>query len=73
MGPLVTISKFRHGTYQCSTASLDLMISRYLPASPAELSELINEREGRPDNFYRCATVTEALLILAELDGLATN
>lgn len=71
-----------HGTYQTRVGALDLMIQRYLlgvpdgpPASVTDyrdaLQEEIRERQG--DSTYTVTTVTEALMILAELHGHATN
>jgi hypothetical protein len=60
-----------HGQYQTRVAELDLMIMRYLPASVEDLRDLIRERQGDPD--YNVSTVTEGLMILAELDGYAIN
>lgn len=60
-----------HGRYQTRVAELDLMIQRYLPASVEDLRNLIQERQGGPG--YSLSTVTEGLMILAELDGHATN
>lgn len=60
-----------HGQYQTYVGRLDTLIARYLPASVEDLQEIIWERQGDPE--YRVSTVTEGLMILAELDGLATN
>jgi hypothetical protein len=60
-----------HGQYQTRVAALDLMITRYLPASVNGLQTLIRERQG--DESYKIGTVAEGLMILAELDGHATN
>lgn len=63
-----------HGTYQTSVNHFDLVIARYLPNSPYELRKLIEERSDYPPGHYDDVhTVTELLLILAELDGFATN
>jgi hypothetical protein len=56
-----------HGTYKTRAGELDLMIMHYLPASVADLRDLIRERQGDPE--YRVSSVSEALMILAELDG----
>lgn len=60
-----------HGQYQTTTIALDLMIGRYMPASPNDLQLEVRERHGDPE--FRVTTVTEGLMILAELDGHATN
>lgn len=60
-----------HGQYQTRVSALDLVIARYLPASPNDLQEEIRERTGDPERTV--ATMTEGLMILAELDGYATN
>ncbi|WP_138958983.1 hypothetical protein [Streptomyces sp. YIM 121038] len=63
--------KGEHGTYQTRVGALDIMIARYLPASSNGLQDLIRKRQGNP--AYHVSTVSEALMILAELDGFATN
>ncbi|MEU7830346.1 hypothetical protein [Nonomuraea sp. NPDC049129] len=65
------------GLFQISTRTLDLMITRYLPADLPELCAEIDRRWredlGQPLEIparYEVHTITEALFILAELDGL---
>jgi len=60
-----------HGQYRARVESLDLVIARYLPASVAGLREIIRERTGEPERTL--TTIMEGLMILAELDGFATN
>jgi hypothetical protein len=63
-----------HGQYQVAAASLDELIETHLPASVDQLRREISEREGRPEHdFADLQTVTECLMILGELSGLATN
>ncbi len=69
----ITMRSGTHGTYQCSTESLELMISRYLPASRLALVQLVAERHGQEVSYWQDLTLVEALMVLAELDGLATN
>jgi hypothetical protein len=59
-----------HGQYRARVESLDLVIARYLPASVAGLREIIRERTGEERTL---TTIMEGLMILAELDGFATN
>lgn len=73
MQTLITVRSKRHGTYQCEAASLDIMIMRYLPATLAELNVMLNERHGTEPGYFEAQSLTEALMILAELDGYATN
>ncbi|ANZ13334.1 hypothetical protein ACH4YO_40660 [Streptomyces noursei] len=61
-----------HGWYRTRAGAFDLMIMRYLPASVQDLRAKI--RELNPDaNVDDLQTVTECLMILAELRGHATN
>jgi hypothetical protein len=72
----ITVQSTEHGQYQTRLGSLDLIIQRYLgvgvgPEEVAALQDEIRERQG--DSTYTVTSVAEALMILAELDGLATN
>ena len=70
----ITVNITNHGQYQTDVNHFDLMIGRYLPASPYELRQKITERSDYPEGHYDDVyTVTELLMILAELDGFATN
>jgi hypothetical protein len=63
-----------HGAFQTYAARFDLLIARYLPASPRQLRALIEERaEGSGIDYSDLDSVTECLMVLAEYDGLATN
>lgn len=60
----------KYGTFQTRPAVLDLMIERYLPASLRELRAVVEEKGGLSVEVH---TVADALMVLAELDGYATN
>jgi hypothetical protein len=62
----------KHGWFQTTAYRFDLLIERYLPASPQGLRQQIEERSPEID-YSDVHTVTECLMILAELDGYATN
>ncbi|AFU62049.1 hypothetical protein phiHau3_71 [Streptomyces phage phiHau3] len=70
-----------HGQYQTSVDSFDLLLSEFisgaLPQSVdalrAELQRVSDEEFGHGLDFSDLSTVTECLLIFAELRGLATN
>jgi hypothetical protein len=47
-------------------------MSRYLPATMEELARQITERQGEIQ-VWKITSLTEGLMILAELDGYATN
>jgi hypothetical protein len=65
------------GVYQMHTYTMDLMIARYLPESVAGLCLEIDRRwredlgwlPGMKPAREEIHTVTEALFVLAELDG----
>ena len=72
----ITIDIAGHGTYQTEAEALDMMIDCYLPASVASLRDKIRTRQGlsSSDPQYRdLDSVTACLMILANLDGHATN
>lgn len=68
----ITLHSEVHGTYQCTPHSLHVMMRRYLPAKREELEQIITERLG-DSVTYPLSSVTEGLMILAELDGYGTN
>lgn len=61
-----------HGQYQTSYEGIDTTIMRYANDSLAQLKIYIRERQGN-DWYEDLSTRFEALMILQELDGLATN
>ncbi len=70
----ITINITGHGQYQTDANHFDLMMAKYLHKSPCELRQQIEERSDYPPGHYADVhTVTELLMILAELDGYATN
>ncbi|MCP9209566.1 hypothetical protein [Streptomyces cucumeris] len=60
-----------HGLFQTNGHHFDQLMAKYLPASVAELRDGIGERIDI--DYSDLETVTECLMVLAELDGLATN
>ncbi|MEU4726514.1 hypothetical protein AB0G06_43545 [Nonomuraea dietziae] len=65
------------GLYRITTETLDRMIAKYLPASVEDLCREIDRiwsEEWGEENFTPAIkeihTVTEALFVLAELNGL---
>ena len=52
-------------TMEIRPLPFDLVMARYLPASPNGLRDIIRERTGVTHDFH---TVTEGLAILADLD-----
>jgi hypothetical protein len=68
----VNLRSALHGGYQCKAADLDRAMSRYLPATMEELARQITERQGEIQ-VWKITSLTEGLMILAELDGYATN
>ncbi|MDQ6796457.1 MAG: hypothetical protein M3011_00290 [Actinomycetota bacterium] len=64
----ITCSIGDHGTFTSTTGQFDVLISRYLPASPAGLRAIVAERSEVDYSDVR--DVSALLLILGELDGL---
>ncbi|WP_031513670.1 hypothetical protein [Streptomyces sp. NRRL F-5123] len=66
-----------HGSFQTSPESFDRLMAEYLPASPAELRAKLqrfsDEQHGSSIDYSDLTTVTECLMVLAELRGFATN
>jgi hypothetical protein len=62
-----------HGQYETTGAALDELISEWWSVPLHKIYAEIKERQG--DSFYDTAGLSkiEALLIMAELLGLATN
>lgn len=54
------------GTYSARTDTVDLMMTRYLPASPASLRTVLVERAGGELDYTYVTDVTTALVILAD-------
>lgn len=67
----------RHGSYQTSAERLDHLIATYLPASVEELRSKLQHfsdtEHGAGIDYSDLRTVTECLMVLAELHGYATN
>jgi hypothetical protein len=71
----VTVQIKGLGTYQTTAEGLDLMIMKYLPSSISQLrSVIVNlEPERTSEELANLRTITECLMVLAELNGYATN
>lgn len=60
------------GTYRCTADEMDRAITHYLPASPYDLRQKIDNHPNNtdaPGHYDRLITVTEYLMVLAYLDG----
>ncbi|MFD7257188.1 hypothetical protein [Streptomyces sp. NPDC059874] len=68
----ITIEQTAHGQFQTTAHHFDGLMARYLPASVADLRAVIAEMSPEID-WSDVSTVTECLMILAELHGYATN
>lgn len=62
-----------HGQYETSAAALDELIRQHWDTPLPRLYAEIKERQGDPEYDTAGLTKIEAILIIAELDGLATN
>jgi hypothetical protein len=62
MMPTIELRLPGHGYYRVTTAALDATMSRYLPASPADLRAIVSERE--PDIDYSEVTDAVAFLVI---------
>ena len=68
---LTGLGEFRVAAYQ-----FDVLIDRYLPASPYDLRRKINMHENNPRDgkpYDDLLTVTELLMVLAWLDSRPAN
>lgn len=68
----VSVTLTGHGRVSVTTGAMDRTIARYLPASPFGLRQKIDthEKNGyKPGHYDDLLTVTEYLMVLAELDG----
>lgn len=62
-----------HGRFGTSGLGFDLMIERYLPNSVVGLVALIHEKNGHEVDYSDVESVSELLLILAQIDGYAVD
>jgi hypothetical protein len=62
-----------HGQYETSAKDLDELIYEWWPLPLHKLYEEIKGRHGDPGYGTSGLTKIEAIMILAELEGLATN
>lgn len=65
-----------HGTYRCTADEMDRALAHYLPASPFDLRQKIDNHPNNteaPGHFDDLITVTEYLMVLAYLDGRPTD
>ncbi len=60
-----------HGTYECRTRNLDVIIDHYGHNTRRELEAILAEEHGVES--YTVDSRAEAFMILAELRGFATN
>lgn len=61
-----------HGQYETTPEALDLMMSKFLPASVGQLRHELRQRE--PDiDWSDLMDITSCLVVLAEYEGYATN
>lgn len=72
----ITMRVGSHGFYQTSAEGFDYLLGEYLPASPAGLRDTIqrlSDEMGQDIDYSDLRTITECLMVLAELRGMATN
>lgn len=62
-----------HGTYETTFKALDAMLEMYWDTPLPELYRLLKEGHGDPGYSTTRMTRTEAIMILQELQGHATN
>jgi hypothetical protein len=62
-----------HGTYQTTFKALDAMLELHWDTPLAELYRLLKEGHGDPGYDTSNMTRTEAIMVLQELAGHATN
>lgn len=62
----VTANIEGHGIFWAAPAEVDRVMERYLPASPAMLRAIVEERTG--NNFADVTSVSALLLILADME-----
>lgn len=62
-----------HGQYETTAKALDAMLELYWDRPLGELYKLLKEGHGDPGYDTSGLTRTEAIMILQELEGHATN
>lgn len=62
-----------HGQYETTFAAFEALQEMYAPLTLARLFAEIKDRQGDPEYDTAGLTRTEAIMILAELNGMATN
>lgn len=62
-----------HGQYETTARDLETMLHEHWGTPVHKLFEQIKRRHGDPGYDTSDLTKIEAIMILAELDGLATN
>jgi hypothetical protein len=65
-----------HGQFQVSAQSMDHLIETFLPARVEELRshlQRFSDDMGQGIDYSDLTTVTECLMVLGELNGMATN
>jgi len=64
----VTTQIAGHGTYSASSLAVDVMVSKYLPASPNGLRAIVAEETGDSLlGWFNVNSVTDMLIVLASL------
>jgi len=70
--PKISVEIPGHGTYSCPDYVMDLMIERHLPASPAQLRAIVEERSQ--ESFSDVLGASTFLIILGDWwDAEITN
>lgn len=64
--PTITADVPGHGQHKVTSDALDASIAKYLPASPAQLREIVEERTGL--DYAQVREVSTFLVILADFD-----
>lgn len=62
-----------HGRFQATGQQYDILIRRYLPASPRTLRTILAEDREAGTHYDDVYDVSALLLILGELDGLTAE
>lgn len=70
---LMTINLTGHGTFETTPDALERMIDRYWDYSSRNLRNEIQELSGDPGYEVSDLTRIACIMILAELNGFATN
>lgn len=69
----VHLNSTRHGSYECTGRSLDLIIDEYGHLTILGLQSVIEGWQGLEPGSYPLDSRTEGFMVIAELTGYATN